>query len=223
MLRTVLNSWVTKWLYKPYSTPRYASCYKLNTSSQTFMPRFEPGTSQVAVRIFYRCVNTRDVFTWRRFELNELFKFDGNCFFLSACGPPLVSIIFFMTPCFGVHEFKSLSPSCLALMFSYFTSSHYRQIMEYYFNLGYEYFLPHYLNFTDFPMASSVCSWTVSSVTEIVPSLIEKWLSTTVGMFLSGQCENSKMRSISCMSNINSAWTGLRWNTCLHIQSLLYK
>jgi len=44
---------------------------------------------------------------------------DGNCFFLSPSDLPLVSIIILMTPCFGVHEFKSLSQSLIIFLFCF--------------------------------------------------------------------------------------------------------
>jgi hypothetical protein len=49
---------------------------------------------------------------------------DGNCFFLTPTGQPVVSMMVLMTQCFGVRDFKSLSQSWLALLFSYFTSAH---------------------------------------------------------------------------------------------------
>jgi hypothetical protein len=109
MLWPDLNAWETIWLHRLRSIPTCVSCYKLNTSSQMFMPRFESGTSQVTIRIIYHCVNRLDLFMRRRFKWNVLFKFDGNCFFLSSSGPPLISIIVLTTLRFGLHEFKCLS------------------------------------------------------------------------------------------------------------------
>jgi hypothetical protein len=120
MLRPGLNAWETVCLYRLYSIPTCVSWYKFNTSSQMYLPRFEPGTYQVAIRILYLCVNTLGLFMWRRFKCNVLFKFDGNCFFLAPSGQPFLSIIALITPGFGVHELESLSQGWLALLFSLF-------------------------------------------------------------------------------------------------------
>ena len=149
MLRPDLNAWETIWPYILHSTPTWVSCYKLNISSQMFMPRFEPGTSHVTIRIIYHCVNTLDLFIRRRFKWNVLFKFDSNCFFLSPSGPQLVSIIVLTTLRYGVHGFESLSQGWLALLFSILPQFTTGRLWNSTSRLGYGYFLLHYLNFSN--------------------------------------------------------------------------